>query len=200
VAGAHDLSGCVVRVHAPEPRTVRPTEDEARRALAIPHLAARWVITCALDIGLRHKTAEAITPRHLSEDGSAILTATKRGRVIRLPTTPRLSDLIRLARPGPDETDVRFVDLLNNRAIVQGPQTIGQAWCRWKKQVGLPPDLRIHDLRRDFAHRAYGAARDVREVQAALGHETPITTLRYLHLVVQTATVMAALLPERKTP
>jgi integrase/recombinase XerC len=177
VAGAHDLSGCVVRVHAPEPRTV-------------PHLAARWVITCALDIGLRHKTAEAITPRHLSEDGSAILTATKRGRVIRLPTTPRLSDLIRLARPGPDETDVRFVDLLNNRAIVQGPQTIGQAWC-------------IHDLRRDFAHRAYGAARDVREVQAALGHETPITTLRYLHLakpVVQTATVMAALLPERKTP
>lgn len=94
---------------------------------------------------------------------------------------------------------MRFVDLLNNRVVVQGSQTIGQRWQRWKKQAGLPRGLRLHDLRRDCAHRVYAASGDVRQVQGLLGHESPVTSLRYLHMaapVVEPSSVAAALLRE----
>ena len=110
------------------------------------------------------------------------MTATKRGRVVKLPITPRIAALVRLARPTLDEVDCRFVDLLNNRRVIQGKQTVHERWWRWKKQAGLPDNLHIHDLRRDLAHRLYAACHDVRQVQGALGHESPVTTLRYLHL------------------
>ncbi len=178
--GAPKLSQLVPRVCRPEPRTVRPTEDEARRCLSCGDLGLRWVVTCALDIGLRHKTAEALTPRHL--ESGLIVTATKRGRVVRLPVTPRLRLLVALARVQPGEEDCRFIDLLNNRRAVQGSNTIGERWVRWKLQAGLPPGLHIHDLRRDAAHRVYAACHDIREVQGLLGHERPITSLQYLHI------------------
>lgn len=111
-----------------------------------------------------------------------IVTATKRGRVIAVPVTPRLRALWNLAMPREGEEDVRMVDLLNDRRMVQGRHTIGERWQRWKKQVGLPPNLHIHDLRRDAAHRAYAACGDVREVQGMLGHQSPMTTLVYLFL------------------
>jgi integrase len=129
---------------------------------------------------MRRGTAERLTPRHLAS--GRIVTATKRGRTLVLPITPRLQALAKLARASDDDADLRFIDLLNNRRVIQGSQTMLERWRRWKKQVGLPTNLRPHDLRRDFAHRAYAACHDVREVQGALGHESPITTLRYLHI------------------
>lgn len=113
--------------------------------------------------------------------------------------TPRLRLLVALARVQPGEEDVRFIDLLNNRREVQGVATIGERWQRWKRQVGLPPGLHIHDLRRDAAHRVYAACHDVREVQGLLGHERPITTLNYLHIAsaqVKPESVNKALIQE----
>jgi integrase len=138
-----------------------------------------------------------LTPRHL-ESGS-IVTTTKGGRVVVLPVTPRLATLVRVASAQPAEEDCRFIDLLNNRRMVQGSHTIQERWCRWKKQAGLPPGLRIHDLRRDAAHRLYMACHDVRQVQGMLGHVNPITTLRYLHIAAPQASaeaVQQALIPE----
>lgn len=155
------------------------------------------MLTCALDVGLRHQTAIALTPRHLLT--GQIVTATKRGRVVTLPITPRIRDLIELARPYVGEEDVRIVDLLNDRRAVQGRHTIGERWVRWKKQAGLRPDLRIHDLRRDAAHRVYAASKDVRQVQGLLGHEKPITTLQYLHIAspqVEAESVTKSLIKE----
>jgi integrase len=138
---------------------------------------------------LRHQTAVALTPRKL-ESGS-IVTTTKGGRVVVLPVTPRIEVLVRVANARKGEEDCRFVDLLNNRRMVQGVHTIQERWCRWKKQAGLPPGLRIHDLRRDAAHRLYAACHDVRQVQGMLGHVNPITTLRYLHIAAPQASAEA---------
>jgi integrase len=101
---------------------------------------------------------------------------------VRVPVTPRLALLVTLARVQQGEEDCRFVDLLNDRRAVQGKHTIDERWARWKKQTGLPAGLRIHDLRRDAAHRVYAVCGDVRQVQGMLGHESPVTSLRYLHL------------------
>jgi integrase len=106
---------------------------------------------------------------------------------------------MQVARPQVGEEDVRVIDLLNNRRMVQGAQTIGQVWQQWKKQAGLPRDLRIHDLRRDAAHRAYEVCKDVREVQGMLGHERPVSTLHYLHQAapqVKTTTINQSLITE----
>ena len=116
-----------------------------------------------------------------------------------LPVTPRIAELARLARVQSGEEDCRFIDLLNNRRMVQGSRTIHERWRRWKKQAGLPIGLRIHDLRRDAAHRLYAACHDVRQVQGMLGHVNPITTLRYLHIAAPQASAEAvsqALIPE----
>ena len=131
----------------------------------------------------------------------AIVTHTKRGRVVTVPVTPRLRALVEIARPVVGEEDVRFIDLLNNRRSVQGKQTMAERWWRWKKQAGLPAGLHIHDLRRDAAHRVYAASHDVRQVQGMLGHESPVTSLRYLHLAapqVSNETITASLLKEGK--
>jgi integrase len=115
-----------------------------------------------------------------------IVTHTKRGRVVTVPVTPRLRLLIDLAVPMVGEEDVRFVDLLNGRRLIQGKQTINERWWRWKKIARLPDELHIHDMRRDAAHRVYLASRDLRQVQGMLGHESPMTTVRYLHLASPT--------------
>ena len=178
-AGAPDYSGQVRSVVRPQPRTVRPSEDEARRCLGCGDLSLRWVLTCALDVGLRYDTAQSLTPRHLAT--GQIVTTTKRGRVVTLPITPRLRNLLDLAGAREGEEDCRITDLLNNRRQIQGQATIRERWQRWKKQAGLPPGLYIHDLRRDTAHRVYAVTHDVRQVQAVLGHASPRTTLEYLH-------------------
>jgi integrase len=113
-----------------------------------------------------------------------IVTRTKRDNVVTVPVTPRLRLLIEIAAPRLGEEDIRFIDLLNNRRMVQGNHTIEERWNRWKQQAGLPPGLRIHDLRRDAAHRAYEASHDLREVQGLLGHASLQTTLHYLFLKV----------------
>jgi integrase len=41
-------------------------------------------------------------------------------------------------------------------------------------------ELHIHDLRRTAAEEVWDATRDVRMVQAQLGHRSPLTTIRYL--------------------
>ncbi len=128
-----------------------------------------------------------------------IVTHTKRDRVVTVPVTPRLQQLIEIARPRAGEEDVRIIDLLNNRRMVQGDHTITERWMRWKRQAGLPPGLRIHDLRRDAAHRVYSTSKDIREVQAMLGHASPQTTLQYLHQtapIVSNATITASLIGE----
>jgi integrase len=47
--------------------------------------------------------------------------------------------------------------------------------------IGLP-GLTPHDLRRTAAQRWYDASRDLVVVQELLGHRSPETTRRYLHI------------------
>ena len=128
-----------------------------------------------------------------------IVTSTKWGRVVTVPITPRLRQLIAIARPVEGEDDVRFIDLLNNRRLVQGKHTIHERWQRWKKQAGLPVGLHLHDLRRDAANRVYAATGDLREVQGMLGHSTITTTLDYLYQTapkVKESSITASLIQE----
>jgi integrase len=61
---------------------------------------------------------------------------------------------------------------------------INKVWERIKNKAGLP-DLRIHDLRHQFASFLVNNGRSLYEVQQILGHSTPNVTQRYAHLSTQ---------------
>jgi integrase len=56
-----------------------------------------------------------------------------------------------------------------------------RAWSKIRKQAGIP-DVRIHDLRHNYASLLVNHGRSLYEVQKLLGHASISTTQRYAHL------------------
>ncbi|MBE0505841.1 MAG: site-specific integrase [Marinospirillum sp.] len=87
--------------------------------------------------------------------------------------------------------------------------TIYNSWNSARIKAGLA-DVRIHDLRHNFASQLVNAGRSLYEVQKILGHADAITTQRYAHLSqerlkeaansVQLPEVPCMDLQQRKTP
>lgn len=69
------------------------------------------------------------------------------------------------------------------------PATSGQGhignvyrtWARVKEEAGLPPELRLHDLRHTVGSLAHRAGLSQKQVAQALGHKQISTTARYIH-------------------
>ena len=61
------------------------------------------------------------------------------------------------------------------------PNSIHDTWDRIRKNAGIP-DVRIHDLRHNFASILVNHGRSLYEVQKLLGHANISTTQRYAHL------------------
>ena len=58
-------------------------------------------------------------------------------------------------------------------------------WDRIRQRAGIP-DVRIHDLRHNFASLLINSGRSLYEVQKLLGHADISTTQRYAHLAQNT--------------
>ncbi|MFG6511038.1 MULTISPECIES: tyrosine-type recombinase/integrase [unclassified Sulfitobacter] len=63
--------------------------------------------------------------------------------------------------------------------------SIFRSWDTARKQAGLP-DVRLHDLRHNFASLLINSKRSLYEVQKLLGHTQVKTTMRYAHLAHET--------------
>ncbi|KXB09111.1 hypothetical protein AKJ60_00955 [candidate division MSBL1 archaeon SCGC-AAA385M11] len=78
-----------------------------------------------------------------------------------------------------------------NEYIFPNPQTgkplnhFHGTWDRLRKRAGIP-DVRIHDLRHNFASLLINSGRSLYEVQKLLGHADISTTQRYAHLTQDT--------------
>jgi integrase len=83
------------------------------------------------------------------------------------------------------DTKQEFEHLFVNRQTGLPYTTVMKVWTRLRKAAGLP-QLRIHDLRHQFASRLVNAGRSLYEVQQILGHSQPIVTQRYAHLSSRT--------------
>jgi integrase len=59
--------------------------------------------------------------------------------------------------------------------------TITKVWFRLRQAAGLP-NLRLHDLRHQYASFLVNSGRTLYEVQQILGHSDPSVTVRYAHL------------------
>ena len=86
-------------------------------------------------------------------------------------------------------TEAEFEYLFVNRVTGNPYTNIHKAWGKLRDQAGLP-QLRIHDLRHQYASFLVNSGRTLYEVQQILGHSTSKVTERYSHL--SSATLQAA--------
>jgi integrase len=138
----------------------------------------RFFILLCSDLGLRHRTALSITPSHYNPQSKSLTFATKGGVQQTLPVTPELALTFEFLPPTAP-ADLSVVAILSH--TTNPPRYISAQFNRLKKLAGVRPELRIHDLRRAAAETAWTATKDIRSVQALLGHRSVATTSRYLH-------------------
>jgi integrase len=168
----------VPKVPTPAARTntVEQSTIDAYLAVAPPHLRA-YLLLCH-DAALRAQTALNVT--HTEYQGGTITVRTKRGRVVSVPCSPRLAQALDAA---PKVQGVGLVSLLAGRSEDYGYTAI-YLQLRALAEAHELPAIRLHDLRRTMARKAYSVTSDLRVVQALLGHSTLGATMHYLEPVV----------------
>lgn len=79
------------------------------------------------------------------------------------------------------DTQDDYEHLFINRQTGEPYTTISKVWGRIRNKAGLP-NIRIHDLRHQYASFLVNSGRTLYEVQQILGHSDPSVTQRYAHL------------------
>jgi integrase len=134
----------------------------------------------------------------------------KATRVWRIPATVSKSRKIRVVPLNDSalevlaalDTEGQFEGLFVNRQTGKPYTTVMKVWSRLRIKAGLP-ELRVHDLRHNFASMLVNSGRTLYEVQACLGHSDPKVTMRYSHLSsksMQDAANTASIMIQRGMP
>lgn len=155
---------------------------------AAPPYLRCWLLLCS-DLAIRSGTAAKLGPANYDKARRQLVFTTKYQNRQRLPVTAELAALLDQCV---DET-LPFVAQLprethataNRRNPMQplghvGRSQLSRAFRLLKQRCGITRDLRPHDMRRATATRVYEATRDLRLVQAILGHADLGSTLYYL--------------------
>jgi integrase len=187
--GARPLNYAVPRKPRATPRTTIATAEEL---LALETRTPPWlrcfVLLCT-QLGLRFAEAARACPAAWDREGHTLTCLTKGGNVRCIAVTPRLEELFKLAATTGDAA-TPFIFTLHGENARTGPHTgtplrnphkfIYPRWQRWKKKLGINPELNIHDLRRTAITGLYRATRDPLLAQQFAGHSSLATTAAYL--------------------
>lgn len=182
------INRTVARVNQPSPRGVVATDDERERMLAAATPRLRFFLLLCGDLGIRHRTATRIALENWHPLTRSLSFTTKGNVHQTLPVTDAIADMIHALPAGSSDT-TPIVTLLRppkqeGHPPGKAPRFL-KAFNKLKEQLGIRADLHIHDLRRTAAEDVWEATKDIRMVQAQLGHRSPITTVRYLANKVQ---------------
>ena len=137
----------------------------------------RCLIHLCSDLAIRSGTAERICPQHYDPEANQLTFRTKYGRSVTLPVSAPLRELFSLHAAEPN---VPYVVALNPRTRTGRRPAHHRSFRRLLLMVGIKRQLTFHDFRRTTAVRAYELTRDLRMVQALLGHKELAHTLYYL--------------------
>ena len=177
------LSGAVPIYRPPMPRLIVATDEERQKLLDGAQPALRFFLLLCGDLGIRHKTAARMSRSNYDRRNRA-LTFTTKGNVHQtLPVTTDIAATIEALPAGGDPSEP-IINLLRAGARPghqpgRNPR-LQKQWTKLKQKLGVRAELHIHDLRRTVAEEVWGATHDIRMVQAQLGHQSPVTTARYL--------------------
>jgi integrase len=177
----------VPRYQQPSPRTIIATDDERRRLTEAATPPLRFFLLLCSDLGIRHRTAARMEVSNYDPHTRSLKFTTKGNTHQTLPVTDTIADTIATVVHLDPHTPI--VNLLRTphhpgHAPGKSPRFLKQ-WKKLKAQLNIRPELRIHDLRRTVAEDVWEATKDLRAVQAQLGHRNIATTARYLANRVQ---------------
>ena len=176
--GAPQLGKYVPKVTPPAPRATTVTSEERERLLAYAPLWLRcWLLLCS-DLAMRNATAARICPNDYNAEKGELTFRTKFGTRQTLPVTAELATIFRLV-PKDSDTSKPYTVLLHPLGRVC-PKYPSMAFYQLRLKLGIKRQITAHDLRRTTATTVYNQTRDLRTVQAVLGHKQLATTLYYL--------------------
>jgi len=183
--GAPRLDHLVEKYPGLRPRNVTATDEErADLIAAAPPYLRLWISLCA-DLAIRSTTAALLGPENYNPARRELRFRTKCGERLTLPVTEAVRVLIdqcQMSDPMP------FVHQLWLREHHYGPRpkvlldagSLRHKFLELRRSIGITRKLTLHDLRRTTAVAMYRYTRNIRSVQALLGHRNMQSTIWYL--------------------
>lgn len=172
----------VLKTAAPKPRNVTATREERSAILAAsPPNLRLWLLLCS-DLGIRSGTAATIGPQNYDEQEGVLTFRTKYQNAQQMHVTEEIRELVRLSG---SEPSIPFVAQMPHRGgrygrPIRNAKALGNAYMEVKRKCGITRKLTPHDLRRTTARSVYKITKDLRIVQAFLGHSDLASTVWYL--------------------
>jgi integrase len=201
---AHEPKWSKHLLKVPTERVRELSDNEADRLDAAMRDDYAPFFALARASGLR--LSECLSLRWSEVETGQIVKLGKGGKRVTVPLTSEIRDIIRPLRGHHPEFVLTFVCEHPGGGRIKGqryPLTLGglqSYWRRLRKQSGVV-NLRIHDLRHDFATKLLRDSRNLRLVQRALNHASIKTTTRYAHVLdSEVAEAMEAVAKSRKRP
>lgn len=174
--GAPKLMKYVPKVRKSAPRNVTATAKEKAAILAAANPAMRCFILLCSDLAIRSGTAVKMCPHNYDAARMELSFRTKFDGAQTLPVTAELAALFGRCDGDPS---ISFIAQLSGRESIN-QTTMLNYFARLRRKVGITRKLTPHDFRRTTAVTAYQITKDLRVVQALLGHEELATTMHYL--------------------
>lgn len=134
-----------------------------------------FILLCS-DLAIRSGTALQIAPIHYDAQRRELNFKTKYSESVTVPVTEELANLMAM-HCGP--SDLPYVAALHPKGSISG-RRVRDEFTQLRRRAGIKKRLTPHDLRRTTAVAAYQVTRDLRVVQAILGHSDLNSTLWYL--------------------
>jgi integrase len=169
------------------PRNVTATREEIDALLdaAPPHMRL-WLLFCS-DLAIRSGTAVRLRPANYDPRHRELRFVTKANAHMTLPVTDEIADLLALCDQHKDEPFIRQLWPAHThrcgpplRPGCDGIDALRWQFHRLCKQVGITRRITPHDMRRATAVAMLEHTKDLRAVQAILGHRNLQSTFWYL--------------------
>ncbi|WP_431299420.1 tyrosine-type recombinase/integrase [Tabrizicola sp. BL-A-41-H6] len=155
------------------------TEDEINLFCKVaPPYVAR-ILIAATESGLRPGDLVRLNRGHISTTPKGrriVLRTGKRNRIVSVPVTPRMGELIDATPKG------QMLLLVNEAGQKWATQnSLGKTVSKWRDKAGIRPELRLYDARGTAATRLFHADASLREIGMAMGW-SPTHTARMIEV------------------
>jgi integrase len=186
--GAPKLDDHVHKYPGLRPRNITATEDDRAAILAAAPTHLRLFILLCSDLAIRSGTAARLGPDNYDPNRRKLTFTSKYGEKLTLPTTQAVDEMLNmcdLRNPEPFVRQLWHAQPGNHHPHASAKarsqhQTLLAAFGRLKASLGITRPLTPHDLRRTTAVAMYRQTRNLRKVQALLGHRSMQATIWYL--------------------
>jgi integrase/recombinase XerC len=185
--GAPKLDGVVPPKPAIRPRNVTATRDQIQAIEDAASPALRLLLLMCSDLAIRSGTAVQLGPEHYDRQTRELRFTSKKGSKVNLTATRELAAFLDTCDPSdtrPFITQVRLANNPNAAARQQHPAVdpiiLRRELKALRLELGITKRIIFHDLRRTTAVQLYRRTKDLRQVQALLGHRSMQATIWYL--------------------